>query len=836
MPQTILLPAVVLLFVANPRSLAHTDVTVQQARDLIDTTSDLIVVDVREPHEYCSTNGHIPGALNYPWISGVLSERYEELPIENPILVVCRSGGRSNAAANFLDSKGYSMVHDMLGGMSAWKWDTEPCKYSGGTGTADDPYQIATAEDLITLGQTPDDYDKNFILTADIDLDPNLPERKVFDRAVIAPDPDPTLDEYGDNSFDGLAFTGVFDGKGHTISHMTITGEGYLGLFGAFGMGAISNLGLEAVNISGTGAYIGSLAGHSHNWGSVATSYSNGKINGNNYVGGLVGRNLFGHIINSYSHCTVSGNGHVGGLVGVNDSRVNTYGVSYIDNCYSTGMVTGNEDVGGLVGENHSRIITMSFWDMQTSGQTTSGGGTGLTTAEMQDPKTFIDAGWDFKPHNVWVSPDGGGYPILWWQISPPLELPGFSGGSGEPEDPYLISTADELNSIGHNPRLMGAHFKLISDIDLTGIDFYIIGSEAFPFTGVFDGNNKKILNFSYTSTSQVGLFGCIGGENATIKDLGLIDPNVDGGTGYGPVGSLVGSISSGSVSNCYVEGGKVSGDKNVGGLVGENYYGSITASYSTCKANGNEYVGGFVGRVFEGNIGDSHSTGTVTGNEYVGGLVGVLNHGSIATCYSTGTVTGDSGVGGLVGQSSGSGSITEGYSTGAVNGDNSVGGLVGLNSGSITASCSTSMVNGTGWSVGGLVGYNGSGSITDSYSTGTVTGDSSVGGLVGGNRYNASITTSYSIGTVSGNWSVGGLVGENSWNATVTTSFWDIETSGLVSSNGGTGKTTAEMQTTSTFLEADWDFEDETSNGKEDIWWILEGRDYPRLWWEVGN
>jgi hypothetical protein len=78
--------------------------------------------------------------------------------------------------------------------------------------------------------------------------------------------------------------------------------------------------------------------------------------------------------------------------------------------------------------------------------------------------------------------------------------------------------------------------------------------------------------------------------------------------------------------------------------------------------------------------------------------------------------------------------------------------------------------------------------------------------------------------------------VGENSWNATVTTSFWDIETSGLVSSHGGTGKTTAEMQTTSTFLEADWDFEDETSNVKEDIWWILEGRDYPRLWWEVGN
>ena len=61
-------------------------------------------------------------------------------------------------------------------------------KYSGGTGEPNDPYQIATAADLIALGETPADYDKHFILTADIDLDPNLPGGKVFDKAVIAPD------------------------------------------------------------------------------------------------------------------------------------------------------------------------------------------------------------------------------------------------------------------------------------------------------------------------------------------------------------------------------------------------------------------------------------------------------------------------------------------------------------------------------------------------------------------------------------------------------------------------------------------------------------------------
>jgi hypothetical protein len=61
-----------------------------------------------------------------------------------------------------------------------------------------------------------------------------------------------------------------------------------------------------------------------------------------------------------------------------------------------------------------------------------------------------------------------------------------------------------------------------------------------------------------------------------------------------------------------------------------------------------------------------------------------------------------------------------------------------------------------------------------------------------------------------------------------------DIETSGHSTSAGGTGKTTAEMQTASTYLQAGWDFVDETEDGSDNIWWILEGQDYPRLWWEL--
>jgi len=118
---------------------AHTDVTPEEARDMIDTKDDLIVVDVREKDsEYCNDEGHIPGALNYPWVSGVLEANYEELPLDGEILVVCHSGVRSNLAAEFLDSKGFLYIFDMEGGMAAWEWDTVSCVDSDNDGVNDD--------------------------------------------------------------------------------------------------------------------------------------------------------------------------------------------------------------------------------------------------------------------------------------------------------------------------------------------------------------------------------------------------------------------------------------------------------------------------------------------------------------------------------------------------------------------------------------------------------------------------------------------------------------------------------------------------------------------------
>jgi rhodanese-related sulfurtransferase len=93
------------------------------------------VVDVREESEYCdslaSTPGHIAGAINMPWNSGVLQADYGSLDPNDSTIIVCRSGNRSHLAANFLDDQGFANVFDMLGGMSSWQHETQLCAAAG---------------------------------------------------------------------------------------------------------------------------------------------------------------------------------------------------------------------------------------------------------------------------------------------------------------------------------------------------------------------------------------------------------------------------------------------------------------------------------------------------------------------------------------------------------------------------------------------------------------------------------------------------------------------------------------------------------------------------------
>jgi hypothetical protein len=475
--------------------------------------------------------------------------------------------------------------------------------FAGGKGEPNNPYQIATAGDLMLLGESPEYYDKHFILTADINLDPNLPGRKAFDKAVIAPDANGL-----EGFFQGTPFTGVFDGNGYTISHLTITGAGYLGLFGQLGSGAkISNLGLEMVDVNGADDYVGSLVGWNYH-GSIISCYSVGTVKGDGSVGGLVGWNYHGSIISSYSTGTVDGNGSVGGLVGSNSGSITAgystcvvLGVSDVGGLvgsnsgniamsYSTGMITGTTwDIGGLVGDNYYGSITSSFWDVETSEHLNSGGGTGLTTSEMQDFNTFLDTGWDFVNENLNGTCD-------YWQISPgdypqlrshSGDNPVMPGGLGTAQQPYLIRDAGDLGAVWFEPM---AHYRLGASLDLSEITW---STAVVPwFGGTFDGNGYVISNLHIQGGEYQGLFGQLG-SGAIISNLGLEAIDVNGTGDY--VGGLAGYNYEGNINMCFGTG-TVSGSYYIGGLVGESNYGSITSSYSATIVSGNKYLGGLVG------------------------------------------------------------------------------------------------------------------------------------------------------------------------------------------------------------------------------------------------
>jgi len=664
-----------------------------------------------------------------------------------------------------------------------------------GSGTKDDPILIATAAELHAVSLFPCDWDKHFRLTADIDL---LAYK-------YAPFSIGTIDE---------PFRGVFDGDGHVITHFRrqldiLDDTGDVGLFGRVSgpSAEIRNMGMVAPEVQGsydgtvgslvgmleegildecwatdvrieTGESVGGLVGANkgvirncystgnvssgtcagglvgHNSGIVVACYSSTKVYGFEDAGGLAGSNCPywvgapARIVNCYATGVVTGSRAVGGLAGrAGQKEWGELFVGSISSCYATGRVSGGSDSGGLVGVLDGGSVELSFWDMDASGMTVSAGGTGKTTAEMKDPATFATAGWDFcglpdGPHNVWASQEG--YPLLWWQLSPAPALPAFSGGTGEPNDPYLLSTAADLNRIGHNPLLMNAHFALLADIDLTGVAFFPIGSDLFPFTGTLDGCGKIITGFAHEATDSnfVGLFAYVDGSAAAVRNVSLIAPQVTADASR-YVGSLVGYLRKGTLDNCHAENVVVSGESVTGGLVGYNGIGIVR----TCS-----------------------SFGTVSGAVDVGGLAG-YNGRSLERCWSAGDVLGQD-------------------------------------------------------SVGGLVGENWFGQITDCYSNATATGENRVGGLVG--LTYRGIANCYAAGRVVGAADAGGLAGKS--YATAISSFWDIQTTGQASSGCGVGKTTAEMMTAATFLGAGWDLVGETANGTADIWWIDEGRDYPRL------
>ena len=143
-----------------------------------------------------------------------------------------------------------TMILILGASLPAWAYS-----FAGGTGEPNDPYQIATAEQLVSIGSDPNLLDKHFALLNDIDLDPNLPGGRAFTAAVIAP-------RQGAYLWQGVPFTGVFDGCSHSIKNLTFQRSAtlpisdFVALFGNVARGAVvSDLKVENANFQQQDGY-----------------------------------------------------------------------------------------------------------------------------------------------------------------------------------------------------------------------------------------------------------------------------------------------------------------------------------------------------------------------------------------------------------------------------------------------------------------------------------------------------------------------------------------------------------------------------------------------------
>ncbi|WP_302525561.1 GLUG motif-containing protein [Phocaeicola barnesiae] len=527
--------------------------------------------------------------------------------------------------------------------------------FAGGSGTAEDPYQIADGAQLARFAAmvngTLDGTQQNTAACGKLTADILLNDTEDWENWNESTEGLNSWTPIG-NSWENQ-FTGTLDGDGHSVSGIYInSGTDYQGLVGVLGEGGtLQDLGVKASYIKGVNQ-VGGLCGW--NFGTVTNCYNTGSVAGNGYVGGLCGLN-YGTVTNCYNSGSVTGNDYVGGVCGQNYATVT--------NCYNTGSVAGNGLVGGLVGgvcgRNYATVTNCYYLTGTATGGI--GYGSGDATEKNADQFQSGEVAWLLQGEQegqVWGQTIGTeDYPVLGG-----LKVYNNNGtysNMAMDGDFYLISTADELRLFASmvNGGQTSINGKLTADIELnntTGWENWSesnapantwtpIGNSSQPFTGTLDGAGHSVSGIYINSgTDYQGLVGVLG-SGGTLQNLGVKASYIKGGA---RVGGVCGE-NRGTVNNCY-NTGNVTGNSQVGGVCGMNY-GNVTNCYNTGNVTGSDAVGGVCG-TNNGNVTNCYNTGSVTGSLYVGGVCG-NSWGNVTNCYNTGSVAGNRYVGGVCGE-----------------------------------------------------------------------------------------------------------------------------------------------------------------------------------------
>ncbi len=660
-------------------------------------------------------------------------------------------------------------------------------EYTGGSGSLNDPYQISTVADWQHLMDTDTDWDKHFVLTADLDMQ----------GVTLTP-----IGYYKMNPRRKKEFSGSLEGNGFTIRNIGIDmpNEDNVGLFGYTEGSVLKNINIENMHIVGDDS-VGGLVGF--NYGTISNISSSGVIYADEEAGGIVGVSYGGAIRNCDSSvdlyvtswfvggivgyncdtpvidCSASGDvvgtgqtGDLGGLIG--GSRW-----SYVINCSASGNVTGRNRIGGLIGWLDWYLVKSCYSTGNVQAEFHAGGLIGELTGIVENSYSAGDVNC-IKQSGGFIGADWSGYGhvlncMSTGAVTGTEDIGGFIGNMNSSTVYYGLNFFDAdknpgLPAIGDDsePNIVGKTTTELSEMqtfvsngwDFAGEtqngsdDYWVMPTNGgYPILSFqlmtepnlpeFGGGDGSIENpFLITSTSEFNLIG--DDYRLTDKHFKLANDLDFAGMEFRPIGSYDLPFT-----------GSFDGNKKIIMNVvlmsdGEVYdYLGIFASLD-CGA-----------RVFD--LGVENLSVQLYQNRYraVGGIAGDSFGATIKRCYVSADIT-----------------------------DASYGGLI----------------------VGDM--YYGYGKIENCYAIGSISGDSGTHGIVGKCSSSAKINDSYTSIIID--------------SAPLVNKIYPGETS-----QSHFTATHAEMMDPNTFLNSGWDFVDEEDNGSEDIWGYFEGSLYPQLAWQ---
>lgn len=550
-------------------------------------------------------------------------------------------------------------------------WDGTAVAFTQGRGTKEEPWLIENAEQLAYLAQQVNngtDYEReHFLLVSDLDLSGK---------------------EWTPIGTDGNPFWGGFDGGGHTITGMKITGKeaSYVGLFGechnfTTASSYIKSVTVKGANISGK-SFVGAIAGVGAN---ISDCYSiENTICARRQVGGVCG-SLIGNISGCYNSSSVSGISTAGGIMGtasyegnvgngvvqycynigavtvsqqdsyvggITGASANRYDIS---NCLNCGKITGNgKNVGGIAGSTDSNDMNFIGNCYYNSDLNNAGVGEGasdkvipLTTSQLCGalPEGLNSTIWNegSVDTNTAVATGTGsrfgtakGTYINLTKVTKIGEMKAASvpvynyvTTNGDDWDIYtLITTAEEFVAIGRDDTKWSGNYVLENDIDVSGVQLSSIGDPGTPYTGKFSGDGHTIGHIDMTEDKQTyssGLFGTIGYSKTLNSEK--------------ESGKVMLLAANGAIVSSDIAGG-ICGNLSVGEIYGCSFTGTVKgAEAGGISGNAGQYT----------KISQCFFAGDVQGKYNAAGICGYSPFKVIDHCISIAAVTSDKDCAGIV-------------------------------------------------------------------------------------------------------------------------------------------------------------------------------------------